>query len=156
MSNSLPPPQRPKTSASYVSNQTQKLFQENTFSRKVFQTNEAYASPNIDTRVEFELQMQIVREFGSFSSYMWAYVDYKPVINRHRYPRNVPLRSPKAEAVSRDLLKRSFWFVGPVIVYSFMQAAGMTWNNDMCYPLPALLHGFESQQSAVVDHKSNV
>ncbi|KAF5954186.1 hypothetical protein HYC85_007042 [Camellia sinensis] len=42
------------------------------------------------------------------------------------YPRNVPLRSPKAEAISRDLLKHGFRFVGPVIVYSFMQAAGMT------------------------------
>ena len=70
--------------------------------------------------------MQIVKEFGSFSSYAWAYVDYKPVINRYRYPRNVPLRTPKAEAFSRDLVKYGFRFVGPVIVYSFMQAAGMT------------------------------
>ncbi|KAI7989054.1 putative GMP synthase [glutamine-hydrolyzing] [Camellia lanceoleosa] len=64
--------------------------------------------------------IHIVREFGSFSSYIWAYVDYKPVINRYRYPRNIPLRFPKAEAVSRDFLKRGFRFVGPVIVYSFM------------------------------------
>ncbi|PSR85012.1 GMP synthase [Actinidia chinensis var. chinensis] len=70
--------------------------------------------------------VQIVKEFGSFSSYAWAYVDYKPVINRYRYPRNVPLRTPKAEAISRDLVKCGFRFVGPVIVYSFMQAAGMT------------------------------
>ncbi|XP_058193565.1 uncharacterized protein LOC131310522 [Rhododendron vialii] len=70
--------------------------------------------------------VQIVKEFGSFSSYVWAYVDFKPVINRYRYPRNVPLRTPKAEALSRDLLKRGFRFVGPVIVYSFMQAAGMS------------------------------
>ncbi|GMP49408.1 LOW QUALITY PROTEIN: hypothetical protein CsSME_00016399 [Camellia sinensis var. sinensis] len=45
--------------------------------------------------------------------------------SRVRYPRNVPLRSPKAEAISRDLLKHGFR-LGPVIVYSFMQAAGMT------------------------------
>ncbi|KAA8532844.1 hypothetical protein F0562_033039 [Nyssa sinensis] len=70
--------------------------------------------------------LKIVREFGSFSSYMWGYVNYKPMINRYRYPRNVPLRNPKAEAISRDLLKHGFRFVGPVIVYSFMQAAGMT------------------------------
>ncbi|KAK1389856.1 DNA-3-methyladenine glycosylase-like [Heracleum sosnowskyi] len=69
---------------------------------------------------------RIVKEYGSFSGYIWGYVDYKPVINRFRYPRNVPLRSPKAEAISKDLLKRGFRFVGPVIVYSFMQAAGMT------------------------------
>ncbi|XP_016486594.1 uncharacterized protein LOC107806852 [Nicotiana tabacum] len=70
--------------------------------------------------------VKIVREFGSFSSYMWNYVNYKPIINRFRYPRNVPLRTPKAETISKDLLKRGFRFVGPVIVYSFMQAAGMT------------------------------
>ncbi|XP_052186867.1 uncharacterized protein LOC127797766 [Diospyros lotus] len=70
--------------------------------------------------------VQIVREFGSFSSFMWGYVNYKPVINRYRYPRNVPLRTPKAEIISKDLLKRGFRFVGPVIVYSFMQAAGMS------------------------------
>ncbi|KAI3452937.1 hypothetical protein Pfo_009600 [Paulownia fortunei] len=65
-------------------------------------------------------------ECGSFSSYMWDHVSYKPVINKFRYPRNVPLRSPKAEIISKDLVRRGFRFVGPVIVYSFMQAAGMT------------------------------
>ncbi|XP_059315978.1 uncharacterized protein LOC132066786 [Lycium ferocissimum] len=70
--------------------------------------------------------VKIVREFGSFSSYMWNYVNYKPIINRFRHPRNVPLRTPKAETISKDLLKKGFRFVGPVIVYSFMQASGMT------------------------------
>ncbi|KAK4423656.1 DNA-3-methyladenine glycosylase 1 [Sesamum alatum] len=69
---------------------------------------------------------KVARECGSFSSYMWEYVSYKPVINKFRYPRNVPLRSPKAEIISKDLVRRGFRFVGPVIVYSFMQAAGMT------------------------------
>ncbi|KAJ0077112.1 hypothetical protein Patl1_35369 [Pistacia atlantica] len=64
----------------------------------------------------------------SFSSFMWGYVNYKPVINKYRYPRNVPLRTPKAEAISKDLLKHGFQVVGPVIVYSFMQAAGLTIN----------------------------
>ncbi|KAJ6324612.1 hypothetical protein OIU76_011830 [Salix suchowensis] len=70
--------------------------------------------------------VKIAREFGSFSNYMWGNVNFKPTINRYRYPRNVPLRSPKAEAISKDLLKRGFRFVGPVIVCSFMQAAGLT------------------------------
>ncbi|XVE91690.1 hypothetical protein REPUB_Repub01dG0032300 [Reevesia pubescens] len=70
--------------------------------------------------------LKIVREYGSFSSFMWGYVNYKPTINKYKYPRNVPLRTTKAEAISRDLLKRGFRFVGPVIVYSFMQAAGLT------------------------------
>ncbi|KAH9707815.1 DNA glycosylase superfamily protein [Citrus sinensis] len=71
-------------------------------------------------------ECRILNEFGSFSSFMWGYVNFKPMINKFRYPRNVPLRSPKAEAISRDLLKRGFRLVGPVIVYSFMQAAGLT------------------------------
>ncbi|XP_041013217.1 DNA-3-methyladenine glycosylase isoform X2 [Juglans microcarpa x Juglans regia] len=52
--------------------------------------------------------LKIVREFGSFSSYMWGYVNHKPVINRYRYPRNIPLRTPKAEALSKDLIKHGF------------------------------------------------
>ncbi|XP_072093392.1 uncharacterized protein [Arachis hypogaea] len=78
--------------------------------------------------------MKIVREFGSFSSYIWGYVNHKPIINRYRYPRNVPLRSPKSEALSKDLVKRGFRFVGPVIVHSFMQAAGLTIDHLLhCY-----------------------
>ncbi|XP_057961402.1 uncharacterized protein LOC131153247 [Malania oleifera] len=68
----------------------------------------------------------IVKEFGSFSSYLWGYLNHRPVINRYKYPKNVPLRTPKSEAISRDLVKRGFRFVGPVIIHSFMQAAGMT------------------------------
>ncbi|KAL0380670.1 UNVERIFIED_CONTAM: DNA-3-methyladenine glycosylase 1 [Sesamum angustifolium] len=71
-------------------------------------------------------ESRVEREYGSFGSYMWEYVSFKPMINKFRYPRNVPLRSPKAEAISKDLMRRGFRFVGPVIVYSFMQAAGMT------------------------------
>ncbi|KAK9276098.1 hypothetical protein L1049_005629 [Liquidambar formosana] len=70
--------------------------------------------------------LKIVREYGSFSCFLWGYVNDTPIINRYRYPRHVPLRSPKSEAISRDLLKRGFRLVGPVIVYAFMQAAGMT------------------------------
>ncbi|XP_020204860.1 uncharacterized protein LOC109790156 [Cajanus cajan] len=77
---------------------------------------------------------KVVKECGSFSSYIWGYVNHKPIINRYRYPRNVPLRSPKAEALSKDLVKRGFRFVGPVIVHSFMQAAGLTIDHLVdCY-----------------------
>ncbi|KAG2706871.1 hypothetical protein I3760_05G122300 [Carya illinoinensis] len=78
--------------------------------------------------------LKIVREFGSFSSYMWGYVNHKPVINRYKYPRNIPLRTPKAEALSKDLIKHGFRLVGPVIVCSFMQAAGLTIDHLVdCY-----------------------
>ncbi|KAL4586506.1 hypothetical protein LXL04_011142 [Taraxacum kok-saghyz] len=70
--------------------------------------------------------LKISKTHGSFSGYMWGSVNYKPTINRCRHPRNVPLRTPKAEAISKDLLKHGFRLVGPVIVYSFMQAAGIS------------------------------
>ncbi|KAI3729615.1 hypothetical protein L6452_18276 [Arctium lappa] len=70
--------------------------------------------------------LKIAKQHGSFSGYMWGCMNYKPTINRYKHPRNVPLRTPKAEAISKDLLKHGFRLVGPVIVYSFMQAAGMS------------------------------
>ncbi|GAB4840177.1 hypothetical protein Ancab_020942 [Ancistrocladus abbreviatus] len=70
--------------------------------------------------------VKIVKECGSFSSFMWGYFNYKPIINKYKYPRNVPLRSPKAEAISKELIRRGFRLVGPVITQSFIQAAGMT------------------------------
>ncbi|KAL5725724.1 DNA-3-methyladenine glycosylase I [Ranunculus cassubicifolius] len=70
--------------------------------------------------------LHILKEFGSFSRYLWGYMSYKPVINRYRYPKSVPFRSMKSEAISKDLVRRGFRFVGPIIVYSFMQSAGMT------------------------------
>ncbi|GAU38850.1 hypothetical protein TSUD_154120 [Trifolium subterraneum] len=77
---------------------------------------------------------QVVRECGSFSSYIWSFVNHKPIINKYKYPRSVPIRSPKAEALSKDMVKRGFRFVGPVIVHSFMQAAGLTLDHLVdCY-----------------------
>ncbi|CAA0822474.1 DNA glycosylase superfamily protein [Striga hermonthica] len=69
---------------------------------------------------------KVASECGSFSNYMWDYVSYKPMISKFKYPRNVPLRSPKSDIISKDLVRRGFRLVGPVIVYSFMQAVGIT------------------------------
>ncbi|KAH7688967.1 Methyladenine glycosylase protein [Dioscorea alata] len=68
---------------------------------------------------------KVAKEFGSFSGYIWGHVNHKPMINKYKYIRSVPLRTPKAEAISKDLVRRGFRLVGPVIVYSFMQASGM-------------------------------
>ncbi|KAI4373331.1 hypothetical protein MLD38_011465 [Melastoma candidum] len=63
-----------------------------------------------------------------------ATVNHKPTINEYRYTKQVPLRSPKAEAMSKDLRRRGFQLVGPVIVHWFMQAAGMTIDHLVdCY-----------------------
>ncbi len=67
----------------------------------------------------------VEREFGSFSSYLWRFVDYKPIINCWESDDQAPVSTDISELISADMKKRGFAFVGPVIVYSYMQAAGM-------------------------------
>jgi DNA-3-methyladenine glycosylase I len=67
-------------------------------------------------------------EFGSFDTYIWRFVGGEPKVNRWRTMGQVPATTKESEAMSRDLLKRGFTFVGPTICYAFMQAVGMV--ND--------------------------
>ena len=67
-------------------------------------------------------------EFGSFDSYIWAFVDGRPICNRRRSLSEIPAVTPEAKRMSADLIKRGFRFVGPTICYAFMQAVGMV--ND--------------------------
>ena len=70
----------------------------------------------------------VQREFGSFDSYVWAFVGGAPRVNRRRKLQEVPARTPESDAISRDLLRRGFKFVGSTICYAFMQAVGLV--ND--------------------------
>lgn len=72
--------------------------------------------------------MQVIEEFGSFDEYIWSFVNHKPIVSQFRYPRQVPVKTPKAEVISKDLVRRGFRSVGPTVIYSFMQVAGLT--ND--------------------------
>jgi len=67
-------------------------------------------------------------EFGSFSDYMWRFVDGVPIQNKWRNIREIPANTPVSDTMSRDLKKRGFRFVGSTICYSHMQAVGMV--ND--------------------------
>jgi DNA-3-methyladenine glycosylase I len=69
------------------------------------------------------------RERGSFDEYLWGFVDGKPIMNAHRSIREIPPRSRESEAMSRDLTRRGFRFVGPTICYAFMQAVGMVHDH---------------------------
>jgi len=69
--------------------------------------------------------LKIQDEFGSFSNYLWKYVDFKPIINNWKSESEVPAESELSQKISKDLKKRNFKFVGPIIIYSFMQAIGM-------------------------------
>ena len=72
--------------------------------------------------------LAVRKEFGSFDAYIWQFVGGRPIDHRFRSMGDIPATSPEAEAMSRDLKKRGFTFVGPTICYAFMQAVGM--GND--------------------------
>lgn len=72
--------------------------------------------------------LQVQKEFGSFDSYIWQFVNGKPIQNSWREMTDLPSSSPESDAMSKDLKKRGFKFVGPTICYAFMQAVGMV--ND--------------------------
>ena len=72
--------------------------------------------------------LEVQAEFGSFDAYVWRFVDHRPRINRWQHVGEVPAVSSESEAMSKDLKRRGFRFVGPTICYAFMQAVGMV--ND--------------------------
>lgn len=69
--------------------------------------------------------LAVAKEFGSFANYLWQWVDGKPVRNRFRSMREVPAKTQLAVNLSKDLKKRGFSFVGPTIVYAYLQAVGV-------------------------------
>jgi DNA-3-methyladenine glycosylase I len=72
--------------------------------------------------------LAIAKEFGSFDAYVWSFIGGKPLTGKRKTMADVPALTPLAEALSKDLRKRGLRFVGPTIVYSFMQAVGIV--ND--------------------------
>jgi len=72
--------------------------------------------------------MEIQKEFGSFSNYIWGFVDGKPIQNIFKSMNEMPANTPLSDTISKDLKKRGFKFVGSTVVYAHMQATGMV--ND--------------------------
>ena len=72
--------------------------------------------------------LDIQREFGSFDNYVWRFVGGKPIVNSPQSMADVPATSAESDALSKDLKKRGFKFVGSTIMYAFMQACGLV--ND--------------------------
>ena len=69
--------------------------------------------------------LEVQKEHGSFDKYIWSFVGGKPKRNRRKSGEKLPAQTAEAEAMSRDLKKRGFRFVGPTICYAFMQAVGL-------------------------------
>jgi DNA-3-methyladenine glycosylase I len=80
------------------------------------------------TRKNARAYLKIQEELGSFSDYLWDFVDGKPIQNRWKSLKEVPAKTALSDTISKDLKKRGFTFVGSTIVYAHMQAAGMV--ND--------------------------
>jgi DNA-3-methyladenine glycosylase I len=72
--------------------------------------------------------LALQKEFGSFDTYLWRFVQGRPKQNSWRTLKQIPAATPESQALSKDLLQRGFKFVGPTICYAFMQAVGMV--ND--------------------------
>lgn len=79
-------------------------------------------------RTNAKLFLELQKEFGSFDKYIWQFVGGKPIKNKFKKMTDVPATTPESDAMSKDLKKRGFKFVGSTICYAFMQACGMV--ND--------------------------
>jgi DNA-3-methyladenine glycosylase I len=75
--------------------------------------------------------MWVQQEFGSFDHYVWGFVNHTPKINRPKTLKEVPVSTLESEALSKDLKKRGMSFVGPTIMYAYMQAIGMVDDHVM-------------------------
>ena len=87
--------------------------------------------------------LKVQKEFGSFDKYIWQFTGGKTIVNTLKEPKDIPAKTAISDAMSKDLLKRGFKFVGSTICYAFMQAAGMV--ND---------HLVTCQRYKVVSRKS--
>jgi DNA-3-methyladenine glycosylase I len=79
-------------------------------------------------RTNARLFLKVRKEFGTFSKYLWSFVGGKPIKNKWKQLSEVPATTPESDALSKDMKKRGFKFVGSTICYAFMQAVGMV--ND--------------------------
>ncbi|MCL6267531.1 DNA-3-methyladenine glycosylase I [Flagellimonas myxillae] len=74
--------------------------------------------------------MEIQKEMGSFSAYIWGFVDGKPIRNSWATHKDCPATTPLSDQISKDLKKRGFKFVGSTVIYAFMQATGMVNDHE--------------------------
>lgn len=78
--------------------------------------------------------IKIQEEFGSFSKYIWGFINGEPIKNTSKTLNDIPANTPLSDTVSKDLKKRGFKFVGSTVVYAHMQATGMVNDHEMdCY-----------------------
>lgn len=110
----------PAKVARYTQKRVEKLLLDPSIVRNRLKVNSAVGNAKAFLSVQ--------KEFGTFSDYIWGFVDGKPIQNNFRKDGDVPATSPQSDALSKDLKQRGFKFVGSTIIYAHMQATGMV--ND--------------------------
>ena len=84
------------------------------------------------------LFMEVQKEFGSFSKFIWSYVNDKPIVNQFEKREEVPATTELSDTISKDLKKRGFKFVGSTVMYAYMQAVGMVNDHTTdCFKYPS-------------------
>ena len=83
------------------------------------------------TIVNAQRFMEIQEEFGSFASYIWGFVDNITIVNSFKNYKDAPANTPLSDAISKDLKKRGFKFVGSTVIYATMQAIGMVNDHEV-------------------------
>lgn len=110
----------------YVPSKIDKLLQDPGIVRNKLKVN------SVVTNAHAFLAIQ--KEFGSFDAYIWSFVNGKPIINKWKKMADVPVSTDISDALSKDLKKRGFKFIGTTICYAFMQAVGMVNDHTIdCY-----------------------
>ncbi len=82
--------------------------------------------------------LEVQKEFKTFDNYIWRFVDGNPIINKRKSMKQVPATTPESDALSKDLIKRGFKFVGSTVIYAHMQACGLV-NDHLvdCWKYPS-------------------
>jgi len=110
----------PEIIANYDQNKIDELIRDASIIRNKLKIN--------STVTNAQSFIKIQKEFGTFDKYIWGFVGGKTIVNSWKSMTDIPTSSPESDAMSKDLKKRGFKFVGTTICYAFMQAAGMV--ND--------------------------
>lgn len=112
-----------KKIAKYNSSKVQALLQDAGIVRNKLKVNA--------TITNAQAFMKVQEEFGSFSKYIWDFVDGKPLKNKVENYKNAPANTDLSDAISKDLKKRGFKFVGSTVIYAHMQATGMVNDHEV-------------------------
>ena len=113
-----------------VANMTEQAIERLMLDKRIIRNRRKIASVPKNAQAFINVQ----KEFGSFSSYLWSFVNHQPVINRWKTLAEVPINTDVSDRLSRELKKRGFSFVGSTICYAYMQAMGLV--NDHLVSCP--------------------